>query len=769
MKVVMNMRRVESLKKKWKFTKTPMAKVKEKIEGCTWENIDLPHTWNAFDGQDGGADYHRGCCTYVKTMDFSKMEKDKKYFVEFQGANHVAKVYFNNEYLGIHKGGFSTFRFELTEYINWDGENILEVEVDNSEGLQVYPQQADFTFYGGIYRSVNLIMVEESHFDLEMSGSKGVFVTPVVEDLNSCELRIDAFVKGAKKGQQVKVTICDKENKEVISFMFPVEKGNGTTSIVNPHLWNGRKDPYLYLAIVELIEGEEVLDKLKITFGVRKYSVDPDQGFILNEVPYHLHGVARHQDRLDMGWAIGEKEHKEDMELIKEVGATTIRLAHYQHADYFYDLCDEAGMVLWAEIPFISVFMNTEEAKENTLSQMKELVVQNYNHPSICFWGISNEISVGGETPELENNLVELNSLCKKLDPNRITTIANMSMTPIDSNHNHITDIVSYNHYFGWYGGDVNQTATWYDMYHNANPSIPIAISEYGAEAVLTWHSDEPKCKDYTEEYQALYHEKMLEILEARPFIWASYMWNMFDFAADARKEGGVEGRNNKGLVTYGRDVKKDAFYAYKAYWSEEAFVHICSKRYVDRASDKINVKVYSNCKEVTLLVNGETFETKSAHKVFVFENVPLKDGENVIKAISGVCEDEATFVKVDKPNESYVLVEEDNGMEGVRNWFLDLLPEDTKPTELEFPEGYYSIKDTFEDILKNKEATDFVAKIMDVMIASKTDASEDMSDEEKLMMVRSLSVETIVDFLASKLPPDSKFIVNHTLNKIKK
>lgn len=760
------MRIVECINNNWKFIKKPIIEMKEEVNGGQWENVNLPHTWNAYDGQDGGGDYYRGCCTYKKAIDFSKIKKNQRCYIEFQGANHVAKVYFNNEYLGIHKGGFSTFRFELTSFINWKGENIIEVEVDNSNGLQVYPQQADFTFFGGIYRSVNLIIVEESHFDLEVSGSKGVFITPTLEDLTSSLVRVDTFVKGAKKGQKVKVTINDRESNLVSSFSFSVEEGHGTTIITNPHLWNGRKDPYLYLAKVELLQDKDILDEIEVSFGIRKYSVDPEKGFILNEVPYHLHGVARHQDRLDMGWAIGEKEHKEDMELIKEVGATTIRLAHYQHDSYFYDLCDEAGMVIWAEIPFISVFMNTEEAKENTLSQMKELVIQNYNHPSICFWGIANEISVGGETPELERNLVELNSLCKKLDPNRLTTIANMSMTPIDSKHNYITDIVSYNHYFGWYGGEVGQTATWYDMYHNAHPNIPIAISEYGAEAVLTWHSDEPKCKDYTEEYQALYHEKMLEILEARPFIWASYMWNMFDFAADARKEGGVEGRNNKGLVTYGRDVKKDSFYAYKAYWSEIPFVHICSKRYVDRAAEKINVKVYSNCDEVTLLLNGVKIETKSAHRVFIFEDVQLTEGANEIKVISNDCIDIATFMKVEKPNESYVLVEEDNGMEGVRNWFLDLLPQDTKTVELEFPEGYYSIKDTFEEVLKNKEATAFVGKIMDVIIAGR---KEGLSDEEKLTMVKSLSVETIIDFAASKLPPDSKFIVNHTLNKIKK
>lgn len=761
------MRRIEFLNKDWKFIKKSMDELRrEEVQDSQWERIDLPHTWNAFDGQDGGADYYRGQCSYAKNIDFSNIEKGKKYFVEFQGANHVAKVYFNKKYLGEHKGGFSTFRFELTSYINWDGDNLLEVEVNNSAGLQVYPQQADFTFFGGLYRGANLIIVEESHFTLEMSGSQGVFITPTVKDLTNCEVRVDAFVKDKKENQQVKATIYDGDEVPVTTLHFLAHIGHGIINLANPHLWNGRKDPYLYKAKIELIEDDNILDELVVSFGIRKYSVDPEIGFILNEVPYHLHGVSRHQDRLDKGWAIGPKEHKEDMELIEEVGATTIRLAHYQHDGYFYDLCDEAGMVIWAEIPFISVFMPSEEAKENTLSQMKELVLQNYNHPSICFWGISNEISVGGESVELENNLIELHELCKKLDPNRLTTIANMSMTEVTSKHNHITDIVAYNHYFGWYGGDVEQTGIWFDMFHESLPNRPIAISEYGAEAVLKWHTDEPKCKDYTEEYQGVYHEKILEILEERPYVWASYLWNMFDFAADARKEGGVEGRNNKGLVTFGRDIKKDSFYLYKAYWQGEPFVHICGRRYVDRASDKITLKVYSNCEEVTLTVNGVIKESKKAHRVFVFEEVPLKAGENIIKVISGQCEDIITLNKVDKPNEDYILVEEDNGMDGATNWFLDLIPEDAPAAELEYPEGYYSIKDTFEQVLKNKEATAFVVKIMDVIIGNNKD---NFSDEEKLTMVKSLPIVTIVDFAASKLPPNSKLFINQALNKIKK
>ena len=307
--------------------------------------------------------------------------------------------------------------------------------------------------------------------------------------------------------------------------------------------------------------------------------MDPENGFFLNGKSYPLHGVARHQDRLDMGWAISEAEHAEDVALIKEVGANTIRLAHYQHAQPFYDLCDKNGLVLWAEIPLISVFREGEDAKANTLSQMTELISQNYNHPSIFFWGISNEITIAGESEALYQNLCELNALAKKLDPSRLTTMAQVSMVPMDSEHVYITDVQSYNHYFGWYVGDVSENGPWLDEFHRKNPDRPVGVSEYGAEAILTWHTAKPESHDYTEEYQAYYHHEMLKTFATRPYLWSTHVWNMFDFAADARDEGGCKGRNNKGLVTYDRRIKKDAFFIYKAYWTTEPMVHVCGSR----------------------------------------------------------------------------------------------------------------------------------------------------------------------------------------------
>ncbi|MEG0110599.1 MAG: glycoside hydrolase family 2 TIM barrel-domain containing protein, partial [Oscillospiraceae bacterium] len=370
-----------------------------------------------------------------------------------------------------------------------------------------------------------------------------------------------------------------------------------------------------------LVKNGEALDEIITAFGVREYSVDAETGFILNGKPYPLHGVSRHQDRIDMGWALTRKEHAEDAAIIKEVGANTIRLAHYQHAEEFYSICDETGFVLWAEIPFISMFIADPRARENTLSQMTELVMQKYNHPSICFWGISNEISMGGETPELLDNLKAVNAICKKLDPSRLTTMAHLTMVENESPMHSLTDVLSYNHYFGWYIGDVSENGPALDAFHKMHPTRPVGVSEYGAEANLALHSAHPHVHDYSEEYQAYYHENMLKTFAERPYLWSTHVWNMFDFAADARDEGGCKGRNNKGLVTYDRKTRKDSFYIYKAYWTKEPFVHITGRRFIDRISGKTDIKVYSNCPSVSLSVNGAEPITLEGDKVFIFKD----------------------------------------------------------------------------------------------------------------------------------------------------
>ena len=539
-------------------------------DGDAFTKVALPHTWNNIDGQDGMADgpYWRGLGCYH--LELPNPTEGKKQYIEFQGANHVATVYCNGREMGCHKGGFSTFRFDLTPAMK-PADNILTVEVTNAVS-DIYPQNADFTFYGGLYRAVNFIEVTPAHFDLLKDGTSGVFVTPRANGMT----RVDLFPVGAE-GCTVKVALKDAEGNVVAQSAADAAAHTVIKiKVKEPHLWNSMEDPYCYTCEATIEKDGAVLDAVTETYGYRSFHVDPDKGFFLNGKSYPLHGVSRHQDRQDMGWAITPKEHEEDIALIKEVGANTIRLAHYQHDQYFYSLCDHTGFVLWAEIPFISQFIPTQEAHDNTISQMTELIAQNYNHPSIFFWGISNEITIAGESEALYQNLTELNALAKKLDPSRLTTMAQVSMVPMDSEHTYITDLQSYNHYFGWYVGDVEDNGPWLDKFHALNPDRCLGVSEYGAENILKWHTAYPDNHDYTEEYASHYHHEMLKTFATRPYLWATHVWNMFDFAADARDEGGVQGRNNKGLVTYDRKTKKDAFYIYQAYWTTKPMVHVC-------------------------------------------------------------------------------------------------------------------------------------------------------------------------------------------------
>ncbi len=715
--------------------------------------VNLPHTWNNLDGQDGGDNYWRGHGIYE--IEMPAPTSGKRQFIQFEGANHIATVSCNGTLLGEHKGGFSTFRFDVTDCMKAEN-NILTVDVTNEE-CDVYPQQADFTFFGGIYRNVTFIEVDATHFDLLKDGTNGVFVTPHVTGTT----RIDAFPVNAE-GCEVAVELLDAAGNVVASAEASAEDH---TSIVldvkEPHLWNGVVDPYLYTAKIELKNDNEVFDTITVRYAYRSFHVDPNNGFFLNGKSYPLHGVSRHQDRLDMGWAITRKEHEEDMELIKEVGANTIRLAHYQHDQYFYDLCDEAGMVVWAEIPFISVFREGEDAKQNTLDQMKELVAQNYNHSSICFWGISNEITIGGESEPLYRNLGELNALTKAMDPSRLTTMAQVSIVPMDSEHVYITDIQSFNHYFGWYGGEIKDNAEWLDEFHRKNPDRALGISEYGAEAILTWHSESPENHDYTEEYQAHYHHEMLKIFATRPFVWSTHVWNMFDFAADARDEGGCKGRNNKGLVTYDRKTKKDSFYLYKAYWTNEPMVHVCGSRFTDRAPGQRDVIVYTNCPSVTLYVNNRRVgKCKAVDHACVFKNVRLKLGENAVVAKApGAENDEIMLRGVKEKNADYILPD---GLGNAGNWF----DSDGNEHKMEFPEGCCSIHDKLGDLLEHPEA----GPMLKQMISSMADqAGMGKNINGMLRMMRSMRLEDIIKMAGNKLPEGMAFKLNEKLIQFKK
>ena len=740
-------------------TKTLLTTALFAKEGEAFAPVALPHTWNALDGQDGGGDYWRGIGTYK--IDLPNPTAGKKQYIEFRGANHVATVYCNGRNMGTHKGGFSTFRYDLTPAMLPEG-NVLTVVVTNAK-CDVYPQNADFTFYGGLYRYVNFVEVNDAHFDLLLDGTEAVFVTPH----NVGKTRVDLFPVNAD-GCALKVELKDAAGNVVGAAETEAsEHAHVLIDVKEPHLWNGLADPYCYTCEASVVSGEEVLDTVTVTYGYRSFHVDPNTGFWLNGKNVPLRGVARHQDRLDKGWAISKADHEEDVALIKEVGANTIRLAHYQHDQYFYDLCDKTGFVLWAEIPFISQFIPTEEAYNNTISQMTELVAQNYNHPAICFWGISNEILIGVDREDLRQNLRDLNELAKAMDPSRLTTMAQVSMTPMDSEHNYITDVVSYNHYFGWYGGEVEENGPWLDKFHAMHPDKCLGVSEYGAENILSWHSAEPENHDYTEEYANHYHQEMLKTFATRPYLWATHQWNCFDFAADARNEGGVQGRNNKGLITYDRKTKKDAFYIYKAWWNPEPMVWVSGGRFVNRAPEERNVIVYTNCDSVTLVVNGVDVETKAAvDHMITFENVALNDGENTVTAYAGdVKANSITLCGVAEHDYSYDLPD---GNQGV-NWFDD--PELVAMKKaFKYPKDAFSIKDKMGALFANPQTAAILGDLMKNMMGANTMMSSmGQMSPEMMQFMNNMRLSDALKMAGDAFPMAAKLALNQALNQVKK
>ena len=711
-----------------------------------WEKVTLPHTWNNLDGQDGGNDYYRGKCTYRKTILKKDLPLGEEHYLEINGANLSSVVYLNGEKLKSHDGGYSTYRVRLKDLRD---ENILEVTVDNSPSDRVYPQTADFTFYGGLYRDVRLISLPSSHFSLENLGTPGIKATPDVKGTLDVEVEVDGDY------DSIQYTLLDREGK--VAAEENSRETKVTLSVPSPHLWNGRKDPYLYYIKAELLKGEERLDEVGSEIGFRSFRIDPERGFILNGEEYPLRGVSRHQDRKDKGNAISKEDHEEDMALIMEVGANTIRLAHYQHDQYFYHLCDKNGIVVWAEIPYISQHMS--QGRENTISQMKELITQNYNHPSIVVWGLSNEITMGNpKDPDMLENHRILNDLCHTMDKTRLTTSAMLTVCGIDEEIVHISDVVSYNHYFGWYGGEVSMNGPWFDAFHKKYPNKPIGCSEYGCEA-LNWHTSRPMQGDYTEEYQAYYHEEMIKQFFSRKYLWATHVWNMFDFGADARAEGGENGQNHKGLVTIDRKYKKDAFYAYKAWLSEEKFIHIASKRYVDRTEDITNVTVYSNLPEITLFLNGEKFETKTAEDHFFKFQVPNK-GRTIIEAVYGDYRDKSEINKVDVFNESYRLKEKG----AVLNWF-----------DITEREGYCSLNSKISDILGTMRGK----IILCLLLMKKTKGMKKKGESNKSSMVNKdtmamigsftiLRITSMVSMLGIEFTKEELLNLNKKLNRIK-
>ncbi|MBQ6565265.1 MAG: glycoside hydrolase family 2 protein [Clostridia bacterium] len=689
------MRKILTLKDGWQFAKGRDA---------ARESVTLPHTWNAADGQDGGNDYYRGTCWYFRELAETGTAGERQ-FLELNGAAHTCEVFLNGEKLGHHEGGYSAFRVELTG--KRTGRDLLEISVSNEDSDRVYPQKADFTFYGGLYREVRLISVPAEHFELVRDGTPGIRVTPAVDlEKHTAAVTVETW----QNAGSVTMTV-NGESRTV-----PSVDGYAQTEflIENVHLWDGVEDPYLYTAEARLESGDEISAR----FGCRVFRCDPEKGFFLNGRSYPLRGVSRHQDRKGKGNALSKEDHEADMAIIREIGANTLRLAHYQHAQEFYDLCDENGIVVWAEIPYITMHM--PGGRDNTLSQMRELITQCCNHPSIAVWGLSNEITAASAVSEelLENHRL-LNDLCHRMDKTRLTTMADVFMLETDSPILEIPDINSYNLYFGWYLGEMEQTDEFFDEYHARYPDRVIGFSEYGADANPAFHSSHPEKGDYTEEYQALYHEHMLRMIEERPYLWATHVWNLFDFAADGRDEGGKHGENQKGLVTFDRLLRKDAFYLYKAAWNrKEPFVHLCGKRYINRCEEETEIKVYSNQPHVRLFVDGTFVGEADGKTVFRFR-IPLMS-EHLVEAFAGDAHDTMCIRRVSEPDESYIF---NKAAASVANWF------DAE----EIDPACFSIMDTLGEIRQHPRAGAVVDQMMARGAAERGDVANAVKDNPAL------------------------------------
>ena len=690
----LKMRKITNISEGWLFT----------LDGQT-QTVNLPHTWNALDGQDGTDGYLRTRAVYSKELPAS----DKITFLECEGVNSKAEVRINNELVATHEGGYSAFRIDITKYIKHGCR--IDITADNTPDETVYPTSADFTFYGGIYRDVNLIEVEECHFSMEDHGSDGVYVTPVKHG-DDWEIQIKALIDNADYSHKARFTLLDADGKKVSDAQYALKPIVCVKlPVENPVLWQGRENPYLYTVRCEIFSEDGVTDSLDIRTGLREFYIDSEKGFFLNGKHLKLRGVSRHQDRENMGNAITKKEHAEDIDLILEVGANSIRLAHYQHNRFFYDLCDEKGLIVWAEVPVISKF--SPKRQKNAENQLVELIKQNYNRPSIFCWGIENEITIGGsKNKKLLSSLTRLNEIAKFLDPIRMTTCAQLTMCPIESPLNRITDILGYNHYYGWYAGTADEINNWLDEWHMKNPDTKLCLSEYGAEGITRYHSDLPVQGDYSEDYQAIFHESYLKTINERDWLWGSYVWNMFDFGSAKRNEGGVRGRNNKGLVTFDRKTKKDSFWLYKAYWSDEKFVHITKERYVQRPVGKAEIKVYSNCPEIKLEWNGGSQALKG-DKVFIFSDIDIAEGENKITASAHVgrkkISHSISVIGTNEPTENYSMPEGCSSF--VRNWFISGEGE-TDPNMLSVEDNLGAVLQSEElhNIVRNA-AGDFAAK----------------------------------------------------------
>jgi beta-galactosidase len=629
----------------WKFT------FNYEVEKSAGIRVDIPHTWNNMDALNGQLDYYRGAAIYKRKLEGKKEWKGQRLFLKFDGVNTIANVFINGKHLGEHRGGYTAFVFEITKALNYDGPNEIMVRVSNALNLDVMPLTGDFNFYGGIFRDVHLLMAPQNCISPLDYASSGVYISQKKVTKQEANVSVKVLldhVEPVEAGSEVQINIIN--NKQVIaSKSISIKKGitgkqeiNADFSILNPRLWNGRKDPFMYKTEVSIKTNKQIQDQVIQPLGLRYFNIDANNGFFLNGEHIKLKGVCRHEDYNGSGNALLPWQQEEDINIIKEMGANAIRLSHYPQSPYFYKLLNESGIITWSEIPFVGPggynykgFVDQPSFRENGKTQLIEMIRQNYNQPGILVWGLYNELNLIGDNPV--EFVHELNKLAHQEDPYRPTVSAN---NVDDQTLTHITDLAAWNKYFGWYGGNPKEIGNWADKLHQESPSLRLAISEYGAGASIYHHEDtlkKPEAKSYwhPEAWQAYYHEENWKAINERPYIWGSFIWNLFDFGASHRREGDRDGKNDKGLVTYDRKIKKDAWWFYKASWVEdEPVLHLNNQRFLNRTNNLVNtVKAYTNLPEIELFINGKSKgKVKTANATAMWNNVMLDSGENIIE-----------------------------------------------------------------------------------------------------------------------------------------
>lgn len=623
------------------------------VQKGTEVRVDLPHTWNAQDALSGKIDYKRGIGNYEKNLFIRPEWKGKRLFIRFEGVNNIADVFINRRHIGEHRGGYGAFIFEITGKVEYGKENSILVRVNNGEQLDIMPLVGDFNFYGGIYRDVHLLITDETCISPLDYASPGVRL--IQDSVSHRYAKVRAIVdlsNGSSGNQEVELNVRLLDGQRVVKEGTKNVNLSGnevmqqelTFEIDQPHLWNGRQDPFLYQAEVTLFWNGQMVDRVTQPLGLRFYRIDPDKGFFLNGKHLPLQGVCRHQDRSEVGNALRPQHHEEDVALMLEMGVNAVRLAHYPQATYFYDLMDKNGIIVWAEIPFVGPggyndkgFVDLPAFRANGKEQLKELIRQHYNHLSICVWGLFNELTELGDNPV--EYIKELNVLAHQEDTTRPTTSASNQMGDL----NFITDAIAWNRYDGWYGGTPADLGKWLDRMHKDHPEICIAISEYGAGASIYHQQDSlvktvPTSWWHPENWQTYYHIENWKTISSRPYVWGSFVWNMFDFGAAHRTEGDRPGINDKGLVTFDRKVRKDAFYFYKANWNrEEPMLYLTGKRNTVRTQRLQTITAFTNLSGAELFVNGKSYgkAIPDSYAILEWKNVELEPGENEIKVVS--------------------------------------------------------------------------------------------------------------------------------------